>query len=152
MLPSWATPDSRARNRHPGGPHSHPGGTPHERNLETNCSLGVRGMGALTRLRWRCEDSPGSALCFSSLGISARAIKVLAGHFCAAPLAPDLLFPGGRQHARPVARKGYKVATQTTGNKKPGGLVRAKCLNFLGWLMGLEPTTTGITILHGLHF
>jgi hypothetical protein len=23
----------------------------------------------------------------------------------------------------------------------------AKCLNSLGWLMGLEPTTTGITIL-----
>ena len=23
----------------------------------------------------------------------------------------------------------------------------AKCLIFLGWLMGLEPTTTGITIL-----
>ena len=24
---------------------------------------------------------------------------------------------------------------------------RANCLNEMGWLMGLEPTTTGITIL-----
>jgi hypothetical protein len=30
-------------------------------------------------------------------------------------------------------------------SKKPGKN-RAKCLILLGWLMGLEPTTTGITI------
>jgi hypothetical protein len=27
------------------------------------------------------------------------------------------------------------------------GLCRAKLMIYLGWLMGLEPTTTGITIL-----
>ncbi len=26
-------------------------------------------------------------------------------------------------------------------------VIERKCLNLLGWLMGLEPTTTGITIL-----
>src|SRR5258708_16617899 len=31
--------------------------------------------------------------------------------------------------------------------KSPTCESRAFCLNLLGWLMGLEPTTTGITIL-----
>jgi hypothetical protein len=31
--------------------------------------------------------------------------------------------------------------------KSPTGEGWAKCLIYLGWLMGLEPTTTGITIL-----
>ncbi|MCW3613645.1 hypothetical protein K6Y76_11505, partial [Burkholderia cenocepacia] len=36
---------------------------------------------------------------------------------------------------------------RTPESKKPGSTNRAFCLNLLGWLMGLEPTTTGITIL-----
>jgi hypothetical protein len=35
-------------------------------------------------------------------------------------------------------------------SKKPGKN-RAKCLIYMGWLMGLEPTTTGITILKNMY-
>ena len=42
---------------------------------------------------------------------------------------------------------GYTVATQSPETTKPNLVGWAKCLNYLGWLMGLEPTTTGITIL-----
>lgn len=35
----------------------------------------------------------------------------------------------------------------STQNAKSPVRDRAFVLNFLGWLMGLEPTTTGITIL-----
>ena len=35
---------------------------------------------------------------------------------------------------------------KATETKKPGRN-RAKSLIYMGWLMGLEPTTTGITIL-----
>lgn len=41
----------------------------------------------------------------------------------------------------------YTAPTQTPENKKPSRIDWAKCLILLGWLMGLEPTTTGITIL-----
>jgi hypothetical protein len=34
-----------------------------------------------------------------------------------------------------------------SGKQKAQSFDRAKCLILLGWLMGLEPTTTGITIL-----
>ena len=38
-------------------------------------------------------------------------------------------------------------ATGTPETTKPNLVGWAKCLISLGWLMGLEPTTTGITIL-----
>ena len=34
-----------------------------------------------------------------------------------------------------------------TTQKRQSPANRAKCLIYMGWLMGLEPTTTGITIL-----
>ena len=40
-----------------------------------------------------------------------------------------------------------KATLHAAENKKPNSMSWAKCLNCLGWLMGLEPTTTGITIL-----
>jgi hypothetical protein len=40
-----------------------------------------------------------------------------------------------------------QMPTRTPESKKPSRNDWAKCLNSLGWLMGLEPTTTGITIL-----
>ena len=42
---------------------------------------------------------------------------------------------------------GYMVATRTKSQKAKSPYKRAKCLIHMGWLMGLEPTTTGITIL-----
>ncbi len=46
-----------------------------------------------------------------------------------------------------LTKSGYMMVTRRPESKKPGYQNRAKCLNSLGWLMGLEPTTTGITIL-----
>jgi hypothetical protein len=39
------------------------------------------------------------------------------------------------------------MAPPAPKSKKPGLGNRAFCLNLMGWLMGLEPTTTGITTL-----
>jgi hypothetical protein len=39
------------------------------------------------------------------------------------------------------------LAQAAAQNKKPSLLNWAFCFNLLGWPMGLEPTTTGITIL-----
>ncbi len=41
----------------------------------------------------------------------------------------------------------YRLPTRTNPETTKPGRNRAKCLIYLGWLMGLEPTTTGITIL-----
>lgn len=56
---------------------------------------------------------------------------------------PDLRRPG----VGPITGRAVQYAIRTPESKKPGSLNRAFCLNSLGWLMGLEPTTTGITIL-----
>jgi len=40
----------------------------------------------------------------------------------------------------------YSIGTDRKA-KSPSDEAWAKCLFYLGWLMGLEPTTTGITIL-----
>jgi hypothetical protein len=42
---------------------------------------------------------------------------------------------------------GYMVVTWSPETTKPNLVCWAKCLILMGWLMGLEPTTTGITIL-----
>ena len=53
----------------------------------------------------------------------------------------EILRAGGAAVALTV--NAYTIAK----NKKPSLLNWAYRLNSLGWLMGLEPTTTGITIL-----
>src|SRR5450830_21519 len=46
-----------------------------------------------------------------------------------------------------IRTKSLHGAYTAQKNKKPSLAIWAKCLISLGWLMGLEPTTTGITIL-----
>jgi len=41
----------------------------------------------------------------------------------------------------------YRLPTSAQKEKSPTDKGWAKCLIYMGWLMGLEPTTTGITIL-----
>ncbi|MEB2535637.1 hypothetical protein, partial [Burkholderia anthinoferrum] len=56
----------------------------------------------------------------------------------------------GCRFVKDAAGKTRRGSIRTPKSKKPGSTNRAFCLNLLGWLMGLEPTTTGITIL--IHF
>ena len=46
-----------------------------------------------------------------------------------------------------IQKFAYRLPTSAPKAKSPTDDGWAKCLFYMGWLMGLEPTTTGITIL-----
>ncbi|MDO9148379.1 MAG: hypothetical protein Q7U52_12095 [Hydrogenophaga sp.] len=53
----------------------------------------------------------------------------------------------GATHMTTTARNHVLVAARASQIRQSPALGRAKYLIHMGWLMGLEPTTTGITIL-----